>query len=379
MSQDVIKVVIVTDSTDERIAVKNRIQQDPIVVVGYADYISNTMVKIKGWSPHAIILAHADQPMKRFDLARALSLEMRGCTVMILDNVVDMDLITKAMKSGVRLVYPITASKDELKVALQEGVAFDQKRFGNTDRKLANCRVMSFFSGKGGVGKTTVAVNTALELVNIGKKVLLIDGDLNGFGDCHMHLDIDPKGTIAELVQERSNLAADDIRRFLMTHVSGLEVLCAPKRPEYAEYVNNTHMDSIISTMRPYYDYIVIDLPDSLNDITLTAADNSDVVFLVCGQEIASLKNAKIAMGVLESLNLKEKIRLVVNKAADGSMIKVKDFEQLLGLKAQSVIPDDTKNMLMCLNKGTPVVMMGKTAVGEALKTFASRIARAEI
>lgn len=378
MSKDMIKVVVVTDEVDDRVKIKNLIQDDVVSVVGYADYSGNTLIKVKGLTPDAIVFGKANGSNDRFEVAKNIYLDMKGCTLLLLDSLIDMELVTQAMRCGIRLVYPETVSKKEISVALKDGVAFERKRFGEEARKTANCRVLSFFSGKGGVGKTTITVNVALGLAMKGKKVLIIDGDLQ-FGDVNLHLDLEPKGTLAELVQEQSSLVADTIQRFITLHSSGLGVLCAPKRPEYAEYVMSNHLETIISAMRPYYDYIIVDLPDNLNDISVTAAENSDVFFLVCGQEISSLKNAKVCMSILDSLNLKDKTKIVINRAVEGSMIKIKDFESLLATKIAHIIPEDSKNMLVCLNKGTPVIGIGKTPAEAEFRSFCNEILEGKV
>ena len=378
MSKDMIKVVVVTDDVDDRLKVKNLIENGLINVVGYANYSGNALVKVKGFGPDAVIFGKANNAEDRFEVAKNICLDLRGCTLLLLDGLIDMELVTKAMKCGIRLVYPYTVSKNEICTALKDGVAFERKRFGDDARKTSKCRVISFFSGKGGVGKTTIAVNVALGMALKGKKVLVIDGDLQ-FGDVNLHLDLEPKGTLAELVQERSSLTVDTIRSFITIHSSGLGVLCAPKRPEYAEYITSGHLDTIISTMRPYYDYIIVDLPDNLNDISVTVAENSDVFFVVCGQEISSLKNAKVCMSILESLNLKDKTQIIINRSVEGSMIKIKDFETLLGMKVTHVIPDDSKNMMVCLNKGTPVISIGKTPAEAEFKAFCNDIEEGKI
>ncbi len=84
-------------------------------------------------------------------------------------------------------------------------------------------------------------------------------------------------------------------------------------------------------------------------------------------------------MSILDSLNLKDKTEVIVNRAVDGSMIKIKDFESLLGTKIAHVIPEDSKNMLVCLNKGTPVISIGKTPSEAELKAFCNEIEEGKI
>lgn len=368
-----IKVVVVSDDVDYRMKVKHLSECDDIEVSGYSEYNDNALLKISGLHPDVVIFGYAKNEKTRFDIAQEVYIKLKGCTFIMMNEVVDVPFMQKAMQVGIRLVFPDSVARMDLRAAIRDGVEFERKRFVGEKQKATDCRVFSFFSGKGGVGKTTVSVNVALGLQMKGAKVLIIDGDLQ-FGDVNLHLDLEPKDTISELVQERDMAQAEIIRNFITIHRSGLGVLCAPKSPEYAEYVTGKHMEIIISAMRPYYDYIIIDLPNALNDIAISCAENSEKLFIVCAQEISSLKNAKMCVNVLDSLQLKDKAQLVISRAFDKSMIKVKDFESVLNMKVAHIIPDDSKNMLACLNKGTPVISMGRTPSEVEFKKFCEDI-----
>lgn len=373
-----IKVVIVSDDIDYRMKVKHLVESDDIIISGYAEYNANAVIKIKGLYPDAVIFGVAKDETTRFKVVKDVYLQLKGCYLVMLNETVDLNFIAKAMQYGIRNVFPENVSKNDIRKAIVEGSEFERERFKNERPKDTNCRVFSIFSGKGGVGKTTICVNTALGLAMKGKRVLIIDCDLQ-FGDVNLHLDLEPKNTIAELVQDSSTLQPEAIQTYITLHSSGLGVLCAPKSPELAEYVTSKHVETIVSMMRPLYDYIFIDLPDSLNDIAIIAAENSDRFFFICGQEISSLKNAKVCMNILDSLQLKDKTSVIVNRAYDSSMIKIKDFDSLLGVKTIQVVPEDTKNMLACLNKGTPVISTGRTPSEIALKSFCDQILKGTI
>ena len=80
--------------------------------------------------------------------------------------------------------------------------------------------------------------------------------------------------------------------------------------------------------MRPYYEYLIIDLPSSFNDATITACENCEELYLVYNNEILSLNNAKICYTILDQLHQREKIRFVLNKV-EKSLVKQKDFEEI--------------------------------------------------
>jgi len=230
-------------------------------------------------------------------------------------------------------------------------------RASNNKIKRVNweSKVITVFGTKGGIGKTTTSVNLAVALAQMGKKIALIDLDLQ-FGDVGVFLDLEPKDSIAELVQEKSSFEIDTIKSFMALHSSGVSVLAAPKSPEYAEIVTAEHIEKIINTVRPYFDYIIIDTPPAFNDSTLMAIDNSNFVLFVITLEISTLRNAKISSEVFNTLNQKEKLKIVVNRD-HASGISIKDAEKVLGSEIFFRMISDWKTAISSLNKGIPIVL----------------------
>ena len=130
-------------------------------------------------------------------------------------------------------------STDELTRNL-EGVINSERKLSkkiNVERKTRS-HVYSFFSGKGGVGKTTISTNLAVNLASRGKKTLLIDLDLQ-FGDSDMALDLNPTETIVDVVRDTLGISIDNLTNCTVTHASGLSVLASPSSPELADYVQS--------------------------------------------------------------------------------------------------------------------------------------------
>jgi pilus assembly protein CpaE len=215
-------------------------------------------------------------------------------------------------------------------------------------------KVITVFGTKGGIGKTTLAVNLAVKLSESKKKVALIDLDLQ-FGDVNVFLDIEPKDTLSELVQDNNTFDIDTIKNYMVLHSSGASVLCSPKSPEYAETITPSHIEKIINTIRPFYDYIIIDTPPVFNECTLTAIEISSKFLFVIALDISTLRNAKISMNLMESLQQVEKVNLVVNREVE-SIITVNDAEKIMGGKILVRIPADWKTATAALNKGVPFV-----------------------
>lgn len=373
---DKLKVVIVSDSIDERLSIKNLLDCGDIAVAGYSAYDDAAIIKISGLIPDVVICAYDPSNAGIFELSQSIYTRMQRCAVILLSNNIQLDVLTKAISSGIRKVLPIKITPEELQESIRQVSSFEKQRYATASHEqVFTSKVFSFFGGKGGVGKTTAAVNIATSIAHTGKKVIIIDCDLQ-FGDANLLFDLEPKDTILELVQERGPLSIDIIKSFTMLHSSGVEVLCAPKSPEYAEYVTGRHIESIINILRPYYQYIILDLAPNFSDVAIAALENSDNVFLVSTLNISALRSSKICVNVLETLQQKEKLSLILNKTCE-STIKERDFENILGLKVFGNIPEDTKTAIKCLNNGVPIVLSApRSQPAKEIKSIAEKIIR---
>lgn len=236
---------------------------------------------------------------------------------------------------------------------------------------MREATIVAVFGTKGGTGKTTFAVNYAMSLQDIGKKVLLIDLDLQ-FGDVGVFLDIPNFETISDLVTD-GDFSLENVNTFLYKHKSGLQIMCAPNSPEYAELVKPEHISTIAGVLREEFDYIVFDLGPTIDETSLQAVDISNDICFIITPDISSLKNAKVCLKVLDTLGLTNKVKLILNK--DGSSdIKAKDMEAALGAGMNLTIPFDAKSAIASVNRGIPIVTAApKSKVSKVIKDFAEQ------
>lgn len=370
-----LNVVVLTEDMDLRIHVKNKLPKDSFVISGYSDFSSAAELKIESMFPDVVFCAvKGEVSDKQWTFIQNIYLTVVGCVLFLMTDSMSVDKLSKAAQVGVRQVVDMAIEPQELTANITSAAALEKKR--SADLNLGTrtrSRVISFFSGKGGAGKTTLSVNTAVALAKKDKRVMLIDCDLQ-FGDVNLLLDLEPKDTIVELVQERGGIVIENIRTFSMVHSSGVNVLCAPKSAEFAELVTARHIETIIDVLRPYYDFIIVDMPPTFNDVSITAIENSDEIMLVYNMEILSLKNAKVCLDILEQIQQRDKAQLILNKNIS-SLIKVKDFETMFELPVFATVTNDIKTANLCLNKGQPIVLaMPKTPIAKELSDIAQRI-----
>lgn len=372
---DKLKVVVLTDTIELKLQTKTLLDVADVAVSAFAEFDTVALQKIEGLFPDVVVCACAQTGPNIFEIAQSIYCNVRGCGVVLISPDVSAELISRAMQSGIRQVLPYSVTSQELVDAIRRVSVIEKQRFSDmVQTRVGRCRVVGFFSGKGGTGKTTLAVNEGVALAQKGAKVMIIDCDLQ-FGDVSLHLDLNPKETIVELVQEQSNMSIDLINGFTQVHSSGVNALCAPKSPEFAEYVTAKHIETIIDILRPYYEYIILDFPPAFNDVSIAGIESCDALYLVYNMDISSLKNAKTCLTILDSLQQKEKAALIINKAIPG-IIKLKDFETTLDMKVFGVVSHDTTNATNSLNRGLPLVLsLPKATMSKEIKTICQRIA----
>ena len=235
--------------------------------------------------------------------------------------------------------------------------------------------IVAFFSPKGGVGTTTLAVNTAVLLaggagaksrapaqptngVLPSSRVLLIDLDLQ-FGQVATHLNLMPRYDLAGLASDDASLADPELARtYLTTHNSGLNVLAAPARPEADFRVTLEHLQRIIEVMQPSFDHILVDLGSRLDPRSVWLLEQANAHVFVLFPEIAALRAMSLLMAFLaDTTPLRARTLLVINHVFPKELLKTRDVENLLRAKPAAEVPYTEVEMIRSVNEGVPLVM----------------------
>jgi pilus assembly protein CpaE len=370
-----VNVMLIGNNDNQLFALKNLLKQLDFALSGVVKLEENTFEKISSMKPNIILLQCTEDYDPAINIAAKIYTEMVGCSVLLLCDRLEIPLIEKAMLAGVRRVLQLPLDSKELQENIQ--LAFQLEKTRSLNNKPAavsmQSKVITVFGSKGGIGKTTIAVNLAVLFSQMGKKVAVIDADLQ-FGDVNVFFDIESKNTIAELSQSKDAADIEAIKRMTVLHHSGVSILCAPNSPEYAEYVTPKNIETIINTMRPFYDYILIDTTPLFNDTTMTAIENSNLILLISGIDISTLRNTKTSLNILESLQQIDKMELVINKITNW-VITIKAIQRILDKPIKNQISYDFKTALASHNKGIPIVLDApRTAIAKELAQLAGNV-----
>ena len=243
-------------------------------------------------------------------------------------------------------------------------------------------RLCSFYGAKGGVGTTTMAINSAIALATrVRRRVALFDANLQ-FGDERVFLDLGlDASSIVNAITE-PDLDAELLKRLMVPHRSGIELLLAPPNPEQADIVverQRTHpgsLTNVLTLLRKAYDYTIVDTGRTIDDFTLQLFDESDVIFVVMTADLSCLKNVRLVLETMDSLGFaRDKVQLVLNRSNAYTGINVDNAESALGRKIDYQVINEYRGAISALNSGEPFMSSRPDGpLGANLTKFAQEI-----
>ena len=222
-----------------------------------------------------------------------------------------------------------------------------------------NCKTITIFSNKGGVGKTFVTVNLATSLALSGHKVLMLDLDFQAGHDMARMLNLSPKFAIVDLFAEmESSQDQSLIKRFASQHNSGLYFLPAVKNSKQIGHVTPDNIKIFIERAKKEFDFILVDGGKAFSETLVTVLDNSNMILLVATPDILAVYQVKWCIEILQSLQFPIKmIKLILNRSESRGSVAWQEVRSALPTEIFSHIPSDGKVVGMALNRGVPCVI----------------------
>jgi len=300
-----IQVMIVDDSDEVRESLRMLLgTMGRIVVLAEANNGEEALRKLELVEPDIILMDLNMPVMDGVEATERISAAYPNISVVVLSVQDDVEYVRRSMRAGAKdyLFKPI--SGEALEASLTEIFESTQVRASRntvallSDRFTRQTRVITCVSAKGGVGKTTVAVNVAAALSAEGRRVAFVDCDLQ-FGDAALMLNLNPSRTIADLCRETRDIDGDVVESYLAEATANLWLLAAPKRPEESDYVAPGQVRLILQALRRRFDYVVVDTAPIANDLFFTILESVDDVLCISTQNVAVLKNNRLLLDLL--------------------------------------------------------------------------------
>ncbi len=294
-----------------------------------------------------VICCGLEEPLVRpLQTIEAILNVLPSTPIIVYSSQSDIEVARKAMLVGARefLVRPFSA--EAFDSATRAVLGWEEQRrmrlSGSTAHLGARATIVSVFSAKGGVGKTTVSTNLAAALAAEGdQSVALVDADTS-FGDVLVALDLNASVDITELVAAMRTDPQPSLDDYLVTHSSGVRVLAAPRHPFDWETIDADQFRAVVELLGRSHDYVVLDLTAAANPLTMAALDMSSLVFWILSPDVYTLRDNIVGIELMREVGLpSEKIRFIVNHALPTDELPRDSIEGAMGAPIYWEIPHD--------------------------------------
>jgi pilus assembly protein CpaE len=341
-------ILVVDQDAKARYDLKKSITQSNFVIAGEAGFGTEAVSTAVELKPDVVLLGMREPVVRSMQTVESLLNALPETPVIVYSASRDIELARRAMLAGARDYMTMPASAEDVSRSIMAVLESEERRQmrlrGQTAGWGPQGSVITVFGAKGGVGKTTVAVNLAAALVKeTAQSVVLVDGD-NGFGDVCGMLDIQPERSVVDLARDLPKVTRDTLPKYLMQHSSGLNVLAAPSQTMAWRSVKADDFRKIVEMLSKSHDIVVIDTVGILNDLTLVALEAASLVLWVVTTEFASVRDSLRALEALRSTSYpEERVRIVTNDLATRNGVRAATVEEVLGRQVFWQVPFDQK------------------------------------
>jgi pilus assembly protein CpaE len=377
---DKIRVLVVDDIAETRENVRKLLQfESDVEVIGGARTGREGIETAKQSRPDVILMDINMPDMDGITATEMIRKELPFTQIVILSVQGDPNYMRRAMLAGARDFLTKPPTVDELTAAVRRAgrMALDEKsktppafvpqKGGGRPGLVAvpsapYGKIVVVYSPKGGSGCTTVATNLAVTLQNEETTVALVDGNLQ-FGDVAVFLNEQGKNSVVDLAPRVDELDPQIVDEVMITHTkSGVRILVAPSRPEYAESVSGDQFIKVLKYLRRLYSYVVVDTSSALTDVTLAAMDAADLIVLITTQDIPAIKNARLFLDLVDVLKIdRQRVLFVMNRYDKRIGITPDKVSDSFKHEIVAVLPDEERVVIPSVNRGVPFMLGDKS------------------
>jgi pilus assembly protein CpaE len=329
-------------------------------------------------SQHLPDLAIIDLMMPQMDgyeVCRRLRQNERTAEIPIIvftARIQEVDRLT-ALEAGANEFLTKTATPDEL-VSKVESLLASEESVPRAEARLG--QAIALFSLRGGVGVSSLAVNLAVALARQpNQKVALLDLCFLS-SSVPLMLNIRPKLSLAKLLKEGTTISLDSLEEHMAAHSSGVKVLPVTLSLSRAAPIPAKAIERVLAVLRSDFNYIMVDTPSSLDDMTLAVLIHSDQIILVLTPEVASIQAATVTLQTFRSLGLSEEVVVpIVNRTFAKGGLSLGTIQSALKRPIEAVIPHEPELLIQAINSGTPLVLsQPSSAMATAIQKLASAL-----
>jgi len=353
-----LQILLVGEDNEFTSLVTELLGHDRKITDSSAANLKKAMEKIE---PDAVVvLPTQDSPV---EWIQGIVRDYPQTSVIYLHDQQDFQLIREVVRAGAAdyLVIP-----DELNLLVERlsqiSTTASQKKSGSLGAadgfKRGRGKVLSFYSGSGGSGRTFLSTAFAQTLkLESTAQVLFIDLNLQ-YGGAETYLGMETNRSIVDLSPVIQELNENHIRNVTEKEVfSNLELLISPRDAEAAESINEEYITKVVRVCRRCFDFVIIDLPTHIDEKTFAALEESDRIYYVMKLDTPSIRVLRNVEELYKRLNLhpEEKMELVLNETGKENELTSKDLSRFVPYPIAAEIRKDIKGVQQSVNQGHPV------------------------
>lgn len=282
-------------------------------------------------------------------------------SVLLGDGEPDDGILKDAMKVGVRAYLPTPVSPNTLLSTLDQLADIAAIRKTKEYRTATNPdllpKIVVVTGGKGGVGKTTIAVSVAASLAKSHPGRVVLFDLYTQFGDVATVLDITPQKALCDLAKVTNDIDLETLEGYMVEHVTGLKVLVSAIDPRPLDAISVPAAENTLNALKRAYTHIVVDMPPILHETTLYVLSRCYQLLLITNCfDMPTLKNAKeLYDKIIGTYVSKEKISVVANRVSKYDRLRVPDVIEALDCSVAAQVPNDPR-LVSAINQGVPFI-----------------------
>ncbi|MCC7130791.1 MAG: hypothetical protein B6D39_02655 [Anaerolineae bacterium UTCFX2] len=374
---DKIRVLIVDDVAETRENIRKLLQfEGDLEVVGAEGSGRAGIEASKALKPDVVLMDINMPDMDGITATELIRKQNAATQIVILSVQGDPNYMRRAMLAGARDFLTKPPALDELTSAIRRAgkMAHDERAKvaalpgllggagGAGGAALGLGKTIVVYGPKGGNGATTIAVNLAVALKNEETPIALVDANLQ-FGDIAVFLNEQVRNTVLDLAPRADELDVEVVQNVMINHApTGIKILAAPVRPEYAENVSGDQFGQLLKFLRTMFAYVIIDASSTLTDVVLSAMESCDILILVTTQEIPAIKNARLFLDLVNVLGIdRKRIILTMNRFDKRIGITPEKIGESFKHEVSVVIPFEDRVVVPSVNRGVPFMLGDRT------------------
>jgi pilus assembly protein CpaE len=327
--------------------------------------------------PEVVFLDLSRDPEPYFQLGAQIhrarpAVKLVACSAVVPPN---HQLLLEAMRSGVQdfLAKPVDPSSlKEILLRFTEDI--DARDRSSLDRLIV------IMGAKGGVGATTVAVNIGVQLSTFARKRVALLDFANPLGNVHLLLDLHPKFTVRDAVDNMDRLDSHFFAGLLTRHKTKLEVLGGVTQPEEWQSINIPSLERVVNVAQNTFDMVLLDMGSQFSSEWTSILRMARMILIVAEANVPALWTLERRLLALKGFGIDpERARVIINRWHKGDEDVLKGIQKDINRPVFASLPNDFRMANAAVNLGTPLQENHNNVLSSRYRQIAAQLAGLDV